>query len=220
MEVAPQAESPLGRPASEGSNVARAHPPGSESPGPLPRPERTKSCQSGGAPKTDRSRSRRLACRRPSAQGRGPASLLRDDALHAYYPLARGGAGPRHRLGRLARSRAATHGLGLRGPAARVFGPPGSCRQGACQRGWALCCRLALRKPHDSDERTVPSAGAPRGCVPPLGGSGGGRFRRSCPRRGSRRSDRIAGAVCAAWTWRRTETLARAGSPGFRLSLS
>src|SRR5208282_303879 len=49
---------------------------------------------------------------------RGPASLLRADSHSCLPPLA--GAGPTfwHRLGRLARSRAATRGLGMRGLAA------------------------------------------------------------------------------------------------------
>src|SRR5271157_1095611 len=53
---------------------------------------------------------------------RGPASLLRADRYPCLLPLASAGPARRHRPGRLARSRAATRGLGLRGLAARAFG--------------------------------------------------------------------------------------------------
>src|SRR5271166_3054803 len=55
---------------------------------------------------------------------RGPASLLRADRHPCLPPLA--GAGPArwHRLGRLARSRAATRGLGMRGMAGRERSVP------------------------------------------------------------------------------------------------
>ena len=61
----------------------------------------------------------------PPPQGRGPESLLRGDRASRLLPLAGAGQARRHRLGRLVRRRAATRGLGLRGLAARVFGPPG-----------------------------------------------------------------------------------------------
>ena len=91
----------------------------------------------------------------PSPQGRGPASLLRDDCAPRLQPLAGAGPARRHRLGRLARSRAATRGLGLRGLAARVFGPPGEppSEALASERGDFVGSRLEL---HDGDEPNGP----------------------------------------------------------------
>ena len=90
-------------------------------------------------------------------QGRGPESLPRDDLAPRLLPLAGAGPADRHRLGRLARSRAATCGLGLRGLAARVFGPRKSCRQ---RRLPARVGTLSVRVSSFTTvmSRTVPSA--------------------------------------------------------------
>ena len=63
---------------------------------------------------------------RPRGEGRSPSSKA--IAFHAYY-LWLAGPARRHRLGRLARRRAATRGLGLRGLAARSSAPRESRRQ-------------------------------------------------------------------------------------------
>ena len=91
----------------------------------------------------------------PPPQGRGPASLLRGDRVPRLLPLAGAGPARRHRLGRLARSRAATRGLGLRGLAARVFGPPGEppSEALASECGHFVGSRLEL---HDGDEPNCP----------------------------------------------------------------
>src|SRR5271166_6334152 len=88
---------------------------------------------------------------------RGPASLLRADRYPCLLPLASAGPARRHRPGRLARSRAATRGLGLRGLAARVFGPRESRRQ---SRLPASVGTLSVRVSSFTTvmSRTVPSA--------------------------------------------------------------
>src|SRR5271166_6559258 len=88
---------------------------------------------------------------------RGPASLLRADRYPCLLPLAGAGPARRHRPGRLARSRAATRGLGLRGLAARVFGPRESRRQ---SRLPASVGTLSVRVSSFTTvrSRTVPSA--------------------------------------------------------------
>ena len=101
-----------------------------------------------------RSRSRRVAFRHPSAPGERagvpPPRRSRSTPTTSGSP----GQARRHRLGRLARRRAATRGLGLRGLAARVFGPPGeppSKRLSEC--GHFVGSRLEL---HDGDEPNCP----------------------------------------------------------------
>src|SRR5271165_364598 len=88
---------------------------------------------------------------------RGPASLRRADRYPCLLPLASAGPARRHRPGRLARSRAATRGLGLRGLAARVFGPRESRRQ---SRLPASVGTLSVRVSSFTTvmSRTVPSA--------------------------------------------------------------
>src|SRR5271166_3928237 len=88
---------------------------------------------------------------------RVPASLLRADRYPCLLPLAGAGPARRHRPGRLARSRAATRGLGLRGLAARVFGPRESRRQ---SRLPASVGTLSVRVSSFTTvmSRTVPSA--------------------------------------------------------------
>ena len=60
---------------------------------------------------------------------RGPASLLRADRDPRLPPLAGAGPAHRHRLGRLARSRAATRDLGMKGLTARASCPRESRRR-------------------------------------------------------------------------------------------
>src|SRR5271157_2189362 len=86
---------------------------------------------------------------------RGPASLLRADRYPCLLPLASAGPARWHRPGRLARSRAATRGLGLRGLAARVFGPPAEppSEALASECGHFVGSRLEL---HDGDEPNCP----------------------------------------------------------------
>ena len=127
---------------------------GSEPPGLFPdRQERNTIGPGGGKPSRWRRGEWRSGVLPP--EERGPESLLRADRDPRLPPL--GGAGParRHRLGRLARSRAATRGLGLRGLAARVFGPPGEppSEALASEGGHFVGSRLEL---HDGDEPNCP----------------------------------------------------------------
>ena len=90
---------------------------------------------------------------RPRREDRRPSS---EQIAHPRLPpLAGAGPARRHRLGRLARSRAATRGLGLRGLAARVFGPPGEppSEALASECGHFVGSRLEL---HDGDEPNCP----------------------------------------------------------------
>ena len=104
-----------------------------------------------------RSRSRRVAFRRPSAPGERagvpPPRRSRSTPTTSGWR----GQARRHRLGRLARRRAATGGLGLRGLAARVFGPRESRRQ---RRLPARVGTLSVRVSSFTTvmSRTVPSA--------------------------------------------------------------
>src|SRR5271157_5701258 len=92
---------------------------------------------------------------KPVEAGGGPESLLQGDRVPRLLPLAGAGPARRHRLGRLARSRAATRGLGLRGLAARVFGPPGEppSEALASECGHFVGSRLEF---HDGDEPNCP----------------------------------------------------------------
>ena len=144
-----------GRPASEGSNMAKSpstrkratrasSPPGENEILPIPAAQDRAAAGRGG-----------WRAGGPPPQGREPASLLRDDCAPRLQPLAGAGPAHRHRLGRLARSRAATCSLSLSGLTARVFGPPGEplSEAFASERGDFVGSRLEL---HDADEPNCP----------------------------------------------------------------
>ena len=122
-EVTPGAKGPLGAPTYRGiEHVQEPNRHEAGHPGIFPdRPERN---AAGPARSPNRAAEGRGTWRPGALQPkeRGPASLLRADRHSCLPPLA--GAGPVrwHRLGRLARSRAATRGLGIRSLAARAFG--------------------------------------------------------------------------------------------------
>jgi hypothetical protein len=122
-EVTPGAEGLLGAPTYQGiEHVQEPNRQEAGHPGTFPdRPERN---AAGPASSPNRAAEGRGTWRPGVLQPkeRGPASLLRANRHSCLPPLA--GAGPArwHRLGRLARSRAATRGLGIRSLAARAFG--------------------------------------------------------------------------------------------------
>ena len=135
-----------GRPGSEGSNMSKS---------PSGRKRVTRASSPTGENEILPTPAVRSTKPKPVEAGGVPASLLQGDRVPRLLPLAGAGPARRHRLGQLARSRAATRGLGLRGLAARVFGPPGEppSEALASECGHFVGSRLEL---HDGDEPNCP----------------------------------------------------------------